>query len=124
MADAPKPYQFCTVHFKKDCIVCNPDSQSEQIEPPPPVKPGSTQADSAVPKQAHSVEPAPLTDPLAQKVVAAAQNYARAVEAVSVISGQVKETRELLAAFELKLKETKAIAEAAQNELREATTKK
>lgn len=65
----------------------------------------------------------PLTDPTAQKVVEAAQSYARAIEAVSVITGQVKETRELLSALETKLRETKAIAEAAQDELRNATTK-
>jgi len=75
------------------------------------------------PNKVAEPESFPLTDPTAQKVVEAAQNYARAIEAVSVITGQVKETRELLVALETKLRETKAIAEAAQDELRNATVK-
>ena len=68
-------------------------------------------------------EPA-LTDPTAQKVVEAAQNYARAIETVKIISEQLTEAKELVAALEKQLKGNQDLADAAQNELREATVKK
>jgi uncharacterized protein (DUF2252 family) len=63
------------------------------------------------------------TNPTALKVVEAAQKYAQALEARTVITEQVKETKELLKALEKKLEETNAIADSAQDELRNATTK-
>jgi len=62
-----------------------------------------------------------LTDPTAQKIVEAAQNYARAREAVKLINEQLAGARELVQALEKQLKGNQEIADAAQNELREAT---
>jgi hypothetical protein len=121
----PQPYKYCVEHMRPSigpnrCQICFPGQTS--VEPPPPVRPAGAQEAGAVSQVPAAETPTPpLTDPLAQRVVQAAQDYARAIEAVSILAEQVKNTKELLAAFETKLKETKAMADAAQDELRSAT---
>jgi len=128
----PQPYKFCEQHMRPstgpnrchECFgpVANPvnDEPVQKVNTTssvtkPPVSGGFVQ---------QNVVPEPvLTDPTAQKVVEAAQNYARAIEAVAILTEQAKGARELLHALETKLKETRALAEAAQDELRNATIK-
>jgi len=126
----PTPYKFCEAHFKANCPICLPG----QAQPTPvndePVQKANTISSVAKPPETggfvqQNIAPEPvLTDPAAQKIVEAAHSYARAREAVTIITGQVTEARELLVALEKKLKETLEIAESAQDELRNATVKK
>lgn len=132
---APLPYKFCENHFKANCPICSP-SQAQPTpvndEPIKPVQGANKPGDQSLPPEhrgmndispALAVAPA-FSDPTAMRVVETAQNYARAIEAVTLITEQVRETRELLVALETKLKETKEIADAAQNELRNVTVQK
>lgn len=126
---APTPYKFCNPHMKPSyganrCMVCFPLIPGE-IEPPPPVRPtGAPEAGAVTKTPVAEAPPPPLTNPLAQKVVQAAQDYARAVEAVSVITQQVNATQELLDGLKKQLKGNQDLAEAAQSELRNAAAKK
>lgn len=104
------------------CMVCFPLIPGE-IEPPPPVK-QTVSTNAEMPPPSEKPAPLALTDPLAQKVVQAAQDYARAVEAVSVITQQVNATQELLDGLKKQLKGNQDLAEAAQSELRNAAAKK
>lgn len=109
----PQPYKLCDLHMKKDCPLCsvtapvahpNPDLNSVAPQKP------TTEAVQA------PVSPPTLTDPKAQKIVEAARRYAQAVEAAAIISDQVAQTKELLAALEKKLSETKQEIEVALKE--------
>lgn len=138
MADSkPKPYSFCTPHMRPDygpnrCNLCfgpvaNPinDEPVHKVNSTIPYKVGDVIATTEGPRTviaSGTSEPA-LTDPDAQKIVEAAHSFARAKEAVKIITEQVIAARELLEALETKLKETIEIANAAQNELRQATVK-
>lgn len=127
MTTKPAPYKFCEAHFKANCPICMP-SQAQPTpvndEPIKPVQNANKPEVSPNPPVSTIAEIPAFSDPTALKVVEAAQNYARAIEAVTLITEQVKETRELLVALETKLKETKDIAETAQNELRNVTVAK
>jgi ABC-type branched-subunit amino acid transport system substrate-binding protein len=121
----PAPYKFCELHMlpstgPRRCQLCFPGTTS--VEPTKPI--GAPEAGAVTKAPVAEAPTPPLTDPVAQRVVQAAQDYARAVEAVTVITQQVTEAQELLDALKKKLKENKELADAAQNELREATTKK
>jgi hypothetical protein len=125
----PTPYKFCDLHFKVSCPICIPGAaQPTPVNDEPvqkmssSIKIGETTVVAGQEIIVSVAEPV-LTDPAAQKIVESAHSYARAREAVSIISVQVSETRQLLAALEKKLKETIEISEAAQDELRNATTK-
>jgi len=131
MTDKPKPYKFCEQHMQPSigpnrCKICfGPVANPVNDEPVQKVNTTSSDAKPPVSGgfvQQNIAEPV-LTDPVAQKVVQAAQDYARAIEAVGILTEQAKGARELLHALETKLKETKALAEAAQDELRRATIK-
>lgn len=135
MSDKPKPpqkYQFCDAHMRPSigpnrCQECF-GAQPTPVNDAPVQKVNAISSDTKLPEtggfvQQNIAEPA-LTDPLAQKVVESAQNYARAVEAVSVLTQQVTDAKECFEALQKKLKESIALREAAQDELRNATTKK
>ena len=103
----PKPYTYCFTHMKVDCPLCatakpNPDL-NEVVSPRP--------APEVVPTP--PVPPPPLSDPKAQAIVEAARKYANSVEAYAIISDQVKQAKEVLAALEKKLEETKKDVEEA-----------
>lgn len=128
----PAPYKFCEAHMKPsigpnrchECFGAQPNPTNEPVHKvnttPPSTK---LQENGSIVQQNVVPEPA-LTDPTAQKVVEAAQNYARAIETVKIISEQLTEAKELVAALEKQLKGNQDLADAAQNELREATVKK
>lgn len=118
MTDKPQPYAFCEAHFKANCLLCsvtnpvaqpNPDTNSVA-----PTKPTNEMV-QPVPAP---LPPPMLTDPKAQKIVEAARKYAQAVESAAIISDQVAQTKELLAALEQKLSETKKDVEEAMKETR------
>lgn len=129
MTDKPQAYKFCEQHMRpsmgpnrcKECFgpVANPvnDEPIQKVntissDAKPPEKGGFVQQNIAEPV---------LTDPTAQKIVEAAQSYARAREAVKLILEQLAGARELVQVLEKQLKGNQEIADAAQNELREAT---
>jgi len=129
----PKPYKFfCDAHQRQAtgpnrCPICF-GAEPNPVNDEPVQKANTTSSVTKPPEtggfvQQNIAEPA-FSDPTALKVVEAAQNYARALEAVNILTEQLKEARELVKAFETKLKETKAMAESAQTELRNATIKK
>ena len=126
MPEKPQPYKFCELHMRpsigpnrcNECFGAQPNPTNDPIPVPP--KPVSANADITESQRT----PTPtLTDPTAQKVVEAAQNYAQAIEAVKIISEQLKEAKELVAALQKQLKGNQDLADAAQDELRKATTK-
>jgi hypothetical protein len=127
----PQPYQFCELHMRPN-IGPNRCNQCFGAAPTPvndePVQKVNTTSSSTKPPESAGIvqqnvaEPV-LTDPTAQRIVEAAQNYARAREAVKLIHEQLAGARELVQALEKQLKGNQEIADAAQNELREATVK-
>lgn len=120
MTDKPKAYAFCEVHFKANCPLCsvtNPVAQpNPDLSAPVSKIPTGTSAGVAQNVPVAVAAPPVLTDPKAQKIVEAARKYASAVEAAAIISDQVAQTRELLAALEKKLEETKKDIEDALKE--------
>lgn len=130
MTTKPSAYKFCDQHMRPSqgpnrCEVCF-GAVATPVNDEPVHFVNKTEA---VPGQVITVTlpesmPAPLTDPFAQKVVEAAQNYARAVEAVSILTQQVTDAKECFEALQKKLKESIDLREAAQDELRNATVKK
>jgi ribosomal protein L7/L12 len=98
-----------------ECFGAQPNPTNEPVQK---VNKTVTVSDTVIPTLVS--EPA-LTDPTAQKVVEAAQNYARAIETVKIISEQLKEAKELVAALEKQLKGNQDLADEAQDNLREAT---
>lgn len=113
MTTKPEPYKFCEVHFKANCPLCSVTNPVAQPNPDLSVAPTKPTTE-AVPAQ--PAPPPVLTDPKAQKIVEAARKYASAVEAAAIISDQVAQTKELLAALEQKLAETKKDIEDALQE--------
>jgi len=103
-----------------ECFGAQPNPTND-----PPTKPVGAPGQTMSNAPAAEATPSPvLTDPTAQKVVEAAQRYAQAREAVKIIQEQLRDARELVAALEEKFKGNQDLEEAAQAELREATTKK
>ncbi len=103
MSESPKAYTFCEAHFKKDCPICQaiPKPNPSNDDPTPAA---SSQTEQIAPKPASA--PVIVSDPKIQKRIEAARRYANAVEAEAIISDQVIQAEEVLAALRNKLKET------------------
>jgi hypothetical protein len=108
----PEPYEFCSVHFKAKCPICSPVAQPNPDLSVAPTKPTT----EVVPAQPVPPPPPQLTNPKAQKIVEAARKYAEAVEAAAIISDQLAQAQELVAALEQKLSETRKNVEEAMKE--------
>lgn len=120
MPEAPKPYKFCEAHFKKDCPICFGKPADVDALVQNTTKPAEAPSTEGVKQAPTAVTPPPvLSDAKAQKVVEAARRYAASVEAVAVITDQLKNAQELVDALKKKLAETKATAAAALAETKE-----
>jgi hypothetical protein len=125
----PTPYKFCEKHMRPsigpnrchECFGAQPNPTNEPVHKVNTISPSTKPPENGSIVQ-QNIAPSALTDPTAQKVVEAAQNYARAIETVKIISEQLKEAKELVAALEKQLKGNQDLADAAQNELRQATS--
>ena len=111
----PEPYKFCEVHFKANCPICSVTTPVAQPNPDLSVAPTKPTTE-AVPAQPVPPPPPQLTNPKAQKIVEAARKYAEAVEAAAIISDQLAQAQELVAALEQKLSETRKNVEEAMKE--------
>lgn len=120
MTDKPQPYAFCEQHFKANCPLCSVTNPVAQPNPDANSIPTGVVGTEVAKNAPVAVAPPPpvLTNPQAQKIVEAARKYAQAVEAAAIISDQVAQTKELLAALEQKLAETKKDVEEAMKETR------
>lgn len=122
MPEPPKPYVYnftpCETHKKTNCPLCSVTNPVAQPNPDlsAPAKPPAGDPQVFTINTALPAPPPVLTDPKAQKIVEAARKYAQAVEAAAIISDQVAQTKELLAALEQKLEETKKDVEIAMKE--------
>lgn len=125
----PTPYKYCELHMRPntgpnrchECFGVQPNPTNDPVQ-----KVTTISSDAKLPEtggfvQQNIVSTPAFTDPTAQKVVEAAQNYAQAIEAVKVISEQLLGAREFVAALEKQLKGNQELANAAQEELRTAT---
>lgn len=101
----------CELHLVPNCPLCagkNPAAVS-------PTQPNLAVTSPAIPPQ---TPPEPkISDPHAQKMLAAAEKYAAECEAVKTISEQVVRTEDILKVSKEKLKEAVANREAAQKEM-------
>lgn len=104
----------CELHLVPNCPLCAKTNSTPQ----PPV------AISPVPVTPQQYSPAPqtppeskITDPTAQKMLAAAGKYAQECEAVKTISEAVTRLTEVLAESKNKLKEAETNRDAAQKEM-------
>jgi hypothetical protein len=108
----------CELHLVPNCPLCAKQT-STPITPattafPPQNNPATISP--VIPPPAASPAPT-ISDPHAQKMLAAAEKYAAECEAVKTISEQVTRTTEILAASKEKLKEAQANRDAAQKEM-------
>ena len=106
----------CELHLVPNCPLCA--KQTPAVVSPAPQNNLATILPVIPPP---AVPPAPtiptISDPHAQKMLAAAEKYAAECEAVKTISEQVTRTTEILAASKEKLKEAQANRDAAQKEM-------
>ena len=103
----------CELHLVPNCPLCAKQPPAV-VSPAPQANPATISP--VIPPLA--IPPAPtISDPHAQKMLAAAEKYAAECEAVKTISEQVTRTTEILAASKEKLKEAQANRDAAQKEM-------